>query len=66
LGFLPFFFLDEKEPKNQGCGKIAKNGFVRLNPPNSPAKAGSNSGGFLTAHCTILLTLFFRGRSYRI
>jgi len=36
-GVFLFFFLDEKEPKNQGCGKIAKNGFVRLNPPNSPA-----------------------------
>jgi len=36
-GSFLFFFLDKKEPKNQGCGKIAKNGFVRLNPPNSPA-----------------------------
>jgi hypothetical protein len=58
-GFFLFFFLDKKEPKNQGCGKIAKNGLARLNPPNSPLR-GSNSGGFYGSFSHFFNALFPR------
>jgi hypothetical protein len=61
--------MQKSNKKNQGFEKMAKNGGVCLNPPNSPQKCisykklvGSNSAGFLTAYGPIFLTPFFQGR----
>ena len=62
FSFPPFVLIQKVGPKNQGCGKMAKNYFSSLNPPNadacglhpdckrqdSPAFAGSNNVGFLS------------------